>query len=259
MQDLRVTLIQTDLEWENAAHNLNRLSQKIERIKEETDLIVLPEMFTTAFTMNAENVAEMNGGHTIEWMQNKAHQKSADLIGSIIIKENGHYYNRLFHVTPHGSIQHYDKRHLFRMAGEHNVFNAGEQKLHIRVKGWKILPLICYDLRFPVWARKTDAQPYDALIYIANWPERRSSHWRLLLKARAVENQAYTIGVNRVGTDGLGIKYSGDSACITPLGETLYQVSEKEDIQTVTLSWQEMERYRNKFPVWQDADRFKIE
>ncbi|KAA3610221.1 MAG: amidohydrolase [Calditrichaeota bacterium] len=257
MQDLKVTIIQSDLVWENPEQNLASFSEKIDAIKEETDLIVLPEMFTTAFTMNAKDLAETDNGQTLQWMINKAKDKKTDLIGSLIIKEDNSYFNRLYWVKSDGKFEHYDKRHLFRMAGEHNIYSPGKNKIINTTKGWRILPLICYDLRFPVWSRgKND---FDLIVFIANWPERRSSHWRLLLKARAVENQAYAIGVNRVGKDGLDIEYRGDSAVIDPLGKVLKQESHIEFIHTETLPWKKLDDYRNKFPVWKDADSFKID
>jgi len=257
MQDLKVSIIQSDLAWENPEQNLASFSEKIDSIKEETDLIVLPEMFTTAFSMNAEEFAETDNGRTVKWMINKAQDKNADLIASLIIKENESYYNRLYWVKSDGKFEFYDKRHLFRMAGEHKIYSAGKNKLISSIKGWRILPLVCYDLRFPVWARgKND---FDIIVFIANWPERRSSHWRLLLKARAVENQAFAIGVNRVGKDGHNIEYRGDSAIIDPLGNVIIEEANKEFTHTETLSWKKLDDYRNKFPVWKDSDTFKIE
>ncbi len=258
MQDLTVTLIQSDLVWENPQKNLESFSVKIDAIDKATDLIVLPEMFTTAFTMNAKNLAEMDRGRTLEWMINKAKAKNADLIGSLIIKENNKYFNRLYWVKSDGNFVFYDKRHLFRMAGEHKIYSPGNKKIIVSLNGWKILPLICYDLRFPVWARGPK-QDFDLILFIANWPERRSSHWRLLLKARAVENQSYAIGVNRVGKDGLDIAYQGDSAIIDPLGTVIMQGAHKEFVHTETLSWEKLNNYRTKFPVWKDADTFKID
>jgi omega-amidase len=257
MQDIKVTLIQSDLTWEDPEQNLTTFTKKIDAIEESTDLIVLPEMFTTAFTMNAKMFAEKDKGRSLEWMIHKAKDKSADLIGSLIIKENGKYFNRLYWVKSDGTFEHYDKRHLFRMAGEHEVFSAGKKKLVANIKGWRVLPLVCYDLRFPVWSRgKND---FDVLVYIANWPQTRASHWSLLLKARAVENQVYVIGVNRVGKDGLDIEYRGDSAIIDPKGNVIMQGAYKELIYTETLFWNKLDDYRKKFPVWKDADTFNIE
>jgi len=258
MQDLTVSIIQSDLFWENPDKNLTMFSDKIDSIAENTDLIVLPEMFTTGFTMNVEKLAENEKGSTLQWMIDKATAKNADVIGSIIAKEQNKYYNRLYWVDRNGDYVKYDKRHLFRMAGEHKIYSSGEKKVIQEIKGWKILPLICYDLRFPVWSRATQ-QDYDLLIYVANWPERRSSHWRLLLQARAVENQVYAVGVNRVGKDGLDINYKGDSAIIDPLGKTIKQDADREFVHTEKLSWEKLQKYRSKFPVWMDSDTFKVD
>ena len=257
MQDLTVTIIQSDLFWEDPDKNLTMFSNKIDNIAENTDLIVLPEMFTTGFTMNAQKLAEVETGSTLHWMIDKAGVKNADLIGSIIVKEHNKYFNRLYWVKSSGDYVKYDKRHLFRMAGEHKVYKKKKKKVK-EIKGWKILPLICYDLRFPVWSR-APKQDYDLLIYIANWPERRSSHWRLLLQARAVENQSYVLGVNRVGKDGADFSYRGDSAVIDPLGNIINQDGAKEFIHTEKLSWEKLQKYRTKFPVWMDSDTFKVD
>jgi len=257
MQDLKVTIIQSDLVWENPEKNLQNFSSQIDAIKEQTDLIILPEMFATGFTMNAQKLAEENDGRTVQWMKSKATEKNADLIGSVIIKEDSGFYNRLFWVKSDGNVLKYDKRHLFRMADEHKIYKAGSTKLIADVKGWNVCPLICYDLRFPVWSRG-ESLNFDLLIYIANWPERRSSHWRLLLQARAIENQAYVAGVNRVGKDGLDINYRGDSAIIDPLGNIIKQEAEQEFIHTENLSAKRLQDYRKKFPVWMDSDSFKI-
>jgi predicted amidohydrolase len=258
MQDLKITIIQTKLFWENPEKNLTMLGEKIDAITEETDLIILPEMFTTGFTMNAASFAEKEKGSTLLWMIDKAVAKNADVIGSIIAEEHNKYFNRLYWVKSSGNYVKYDKRHLFRMAGEHKIYSSGRKKIIQEIKGWKILPLICYDLRFPVWSR-APKYDYDVLVYVANWPERRSSHWRLLLKARAVENQAYVIGVNRVGKDGMDISYKGESAIIDPLGNIIMQEAEKEFVHMEKLSWEKLHKYRTKFPVWMDSDTFKVE
>ncbi|MCB9059436.1 MAG: amidohydrolase [Calditrichae bacterium] len=258
MQDLTVTIIQSGLHWEDPEKNLDMFSEKIDSIKNPTDLIVLPEMFTTGFSMNAEKLAESDNDRTLNWLKSKAAAKKADIIGSVIIKDQNAYFNRLFWVKKNGEVLRYDKRHLFRMADEHKIYTPGKKRLLGQVNGWTVCPLVCYDLRFPVWARQKQAS-YDVILYVANWPERRSSHWRLLLQARAVENQAYTIGVNRVGSDGLNIYYRGDSAIIDPLGNIIKQEADKEFIHTETLSWEKLENYRRKFPVWMDADKFSID
>lgn len=257
MEDLTVTIIQSDLVWENPQKNRDIFSEKIKSIKESTDLIILPEMFTTGFTVNAAPLAEEESGPTLNWMMEKAQSKKVVITGSIIVKEREKYYNRLYWVCPDGSFSKYDKRHLFRMADEHKVFSAGEKRIITELKGWKILPLICYDLRFPVWARGAK-KDYDVILYIANWPESRSSTWRLLLPARGVENQAYAIGVNRIGIDGTGKSYRGDSAIFDPIGNIIVQEANKQEIFTETLSWHLLDRYRKKFPVWMDSDTFTI-
>jgi predicted amidohydrolase len=257
MQDLKVSIIQADLIWEDREANLKAFAKKIDQIEESTDLIILPEMFTTAFTMNAKELAEPDQGETFDWMINKARDKNADLIGSIITKDNNAFYNRLYWVKSDGSFLKYDKRHLFRMAGEHNIYSAGNKKSVGTIKNWSVLPLVCYDLRFPVWSRNVN-QEYDLIIYIANWPARRSTHWRSLLQARAIENQAYAIGVNRVGTDGFDITYRGDSAIIDPLGTIIKQGANTEFVHTEELSYKKLQDYRQKFPVWMDADSFKM-
>lgn len=258
MQDLTVTIIQADLAWENAAKNLSHFQAKIETIDRPTDLIVLPEMFTTGFSMNAARLAEAPDGASVLWLKNMAVKKQADVVASLIIQDQGKYFNRLFWIKPDGTEFFYDKRHLFRMAGEHEVYCAGAELLTVELKGWHIHPFICYDLRFPVWCRNRDKK-YDAALFIANWPERRAHHWKTLLTARALENQCYVIGVNRIGTDGLGIKYSGDSLIIDPIGNVLAHERFLETVHSERLSRQTLDGYREKFPAWVDADRFTIE
>jgi predicted amidohydrolase len=254
MQDLLVTLIQADLIWEDIESNCARFDNTIDGIKDTTDLIVLPEMFTTGFSMNAKNLAQDMNGASVNWLRKKAQQKNIDLVGSIIIQEGGKYYNRLFWANPEGKLLTYDKKHLFRMLGEDKVYSAGMKNITVALHGWKIRPFICYDLRFPVWTRNLGNQ-FDAAIFIANWPENRSSHWKSLLQARAIENQCYVIGVNRVGTDGNGQSYSGDSSIIDPSGTVIFQKSYKECHYTTPLSYSFLEKYRESFPVWMDADR----
>lgn len=256
--NLKITTIQTDLFWENVDKNLAMFTEKIASIKEETDLIVLPEMFTTAFTMNSEQLAETMEGKTVAWMKQQAKNKSAAVVGSIIIKEKEGYFNRLIWAQPDGKIYHYDKRHLFRMANEHEHFSAGNSRLVVEWKGWKICPLICYDLRFPVWSRNVK-HAYDCLIYIANWPEARKDPWSKLLESRAIENQVYVVGVNRVGTDGKNISYSGNSAIIDPKGNKISCTKEHQNtIETIEINSQELEDFRQKFPVGLDGDEFEI-
>ncbi len=256
--DLTVTTLQTSLHWEDPARNLEHLREKIAQLP-PTDLLILPEMFTTGFTMKPESLAEDAGGAGLQWMQEQAHAKGCVVVGSISVKENENYYNRLYWVKPDGSFLSYDKRHLFRMGKEHEHYTAGNSRLTIDYKGWKICPLICYDLRFPVWSRNTPQDPYDLLIYVANWPEVRSFPWKHLLIARAIENQCYVAGVNRIGEDGNGISHSGDTVLLNPRGEAISETRAHEDrLETLTLSYQTLSDFRKAFPVLDDADRFKI-
>ena len=264
MNDLRVTLIQSSLHWENVDANIDMFDKKIDSIKDETDLIVLPEMFSTGFTMDAKRLAEEMNGKSMQWMAKKAKEKGCVITGSLVMHENGHYYNRMIWMRPDGTFEHYDKRHLFRMAGEHQHYTPGKQRIALLLKGWKVCPLVCYDLRFPVWSRNSffgtawDAA-YDCVIYVANWPERRNHPWKTLLLARAIENQCYVIGLNRVGKDGTGLDYSGDSAAINAKGEIISHMRpHEENIETVTLSWKELEEFRKIFPVGMDADHFEM-
>lgn len=266
MQSLTFTLIQTGLHWEDKRANLAMLTQKINSLRQATEIIVLPEMFSTGFSMQPHLFAESMDGETVQWMKNMAQQKKAVLTGSIIIKEEDHYYNRLIWMLPNGSYGCYDKRHLFAYAGEDGQYTRGSKRLIASVKGWKINLQICYDLRFPVWARQTpspqvkagDEGEYDVLLYVANWPERRNLAWQTLLTARAIENQCYVIGVNRVGTDGNNITYCGNSTVLDALGNTLYSRQQEEDIFTITLQKNNLTAIRNKYPFLQDADHFNI-
>ena len=253
MQDLTITLIQTELVWENIPANLAMFDEKIDRISEKTDVIILPEMFTTGFTMNVERMAESMNGSAVAWLIAKAGQKQAHILGSVMIKEDNQYFNRLVWAKPDGAILTYDKKHLFRMAGEHKVFSAGNRHLTVEVNGWKLRTFICYDLRFPVWSRNI-GNAYDVAIYTANWPARRAHHWKLLLPARAVENQCYVIGVNRVGADGNGCAYSGDSSVIDPVGNIIYQQTDAPCIYTTKLEYAKVKEFRETFAAWQDAD-----
>jgi omega-amidase len=256
MQDLRVTLVQSDLVWENPKANMKLFSEALDGIK-DTDLIILPEMFNTGFSMASERLAETMDGPTVLWLKEQAATLECDILGSLIIAEDGAYYNRLVWAKPDGSLSTYNKRHLFRMADEHHHFAAGNSRMIVELNGWRICPQVCYDLRFPVWSRNKG--DYDALIYIANWPEARNHPWSALLVARAIENQAYVIGVNRVGTDGKGISYSGDSIAIDAKGNTLTDINPSiTSIETVTLSMSDLTAFREKFPVGKDADEFDI-
>lgn len=243
------------------------LEEKISSIKAKTEIVVLPEMFSTGFSMKPEGLSETMEGETMQWMKRIATEKKIILTGSIIIEEDQHYYNRLIWMLPNGQYGVYDKRHRFAYAGEDDHYTAGTKRLIASVKGWKINLLVCYDLRFPVWARQSPLSArrgdggeaeYDVLIYVANWPERRIHAWKTLLQARAIENQCYVVGVNRTGDDGNKIHYSGESMVIDPLGEILYHKKDKEDIFTLTLDKDHLNTVREKFPFWKDADRFSI-
>jgi len=253
MQNLKVTLVQTELIWEDVESNLSMFDALIDNIQDDTHLIVLPEMFTTGFTMNAAGFAQNMDGSSVKWLRDKSRQKNADIVGSIIVDDKGNLFNRLIWAKPEGDMFTYDKRHLFRMAGEEKVYSAGDKNITIDVFGWKIRPFVCYDLRFPVWTRNIDKQ-YDAAIFVANWPKRRSEHWKLLLQARAIENQCYVMGVNRVGTDGNGHPYSGDSSIIDPWGDILFQKHDEACIHTTNLSYDVLKKCRESFPAWMDAD-----
>ncbi|PKV66927.1 amidohydrolase [Pontibacter ramchanderi] len=255
--DLRITIIQTALHWQDATANRQMFSEKLAAVAPATDLIVLPEMFTTGFSMDATSLAEEAEGPTLQWMKEEAARYSAVLTGSVIVKAGENYYNRLYWVRPDGTYEHYDKRHLFRMAKEHHTYTSGKEKLLVDLKGWSICPLICYDLRFPVWSRNTGSQ-YDLLLYVANWPKPRANAWSALLQARAIENLSYVVGVNRVGTDGNGHPYSGDSAIIHPKGYKLLGTTEAEGIHTIALSKQELTDFREAFPAHLDADDFTL-
>jgi predicted amidohydrolase len=257
MENLTITLIQSDLSWENPKENLEMFSKKISAITEQTDLIILPEMFTTGFSMQPEKFAEDLDGQTIKWLKTKAREKKCVVTGSFICLENDNFYNRLVWMHPDGFYNVYDKRHLFSMGDENHHYTAGHEKIIEEIKGWRILPLICYDLRFPVWSR--NVSEYDLLVYIANWPERRSHPWKTLLLARAIENQCYVAGLNRIGNDGNEIYHSGDSAVINNKGEIISDIPSKEEcIKTITLKYDELQEFRKVFPVLKDQDRFEI-
>jgi len=255
--ELKVALIQTNLYWENPTANLASLEEKIAGISENVDLIVLPEMFTTGFSMSPSKVAEPMNLTTFKWMQQMAAQTKAVVTGSFVAKEGNRYFNRLLWMEPSGNFDFYDKRHLFRMAREHESYEAGSKRIVKEWKGWKICPLICYDLRFPVWSRNV-ALEYDLLLYVANWPEVRSHIWSTLLQARAIENLSYVIGVNRVGEDGNGIPHSGDSAVVDFKGEVLVRKSNEESIIIHTLQKESLSAFRERFPAYLDADEFLI-
>ena len=262
MSNLKVTLIQSGLHWEDKAANLSMLEEKISGVKEPTHVVILPEMFSTGFSMNPGQLAENMEGNTIAWMKEISRKNKIILTGSMIAEQDGNYYNRMVWMLPNGQYGIYDKRHLFAFAGEDNHYTSGSKRLIASVNGWKVHLLVCYDLRFPVWARQQFDESgnfeYDVLVYVANWPERRNTAWKSLLQARAIENQCYVIGVNRVGKDGNDIYYSGDSMVIDPLGEIIYQKAHDEDVATLTLDREHLENIREKFPFWKDADQFDI-
>jgi omega-amidase len=269
---LNITLVQTNLHWEDKAANLSMLENKIRAIQENTQVVVLPEMFTTGFSMNPAKLAETMDGEAVAWMKKMAAERKIILTGSLIINDpispggDPRYYNRIVWMLPNGQYGVYDKRHRFALAGEDEEYTAGTKRMIASVNGWKLNLQICYDLRFPIWSRQqidhsaNEPRPeYDVLIYVANWPERRAHAWRTLLQARAIENQCYVIGVNRIGDDGSNLHYSGDSMVVGPLGEVLYQKKEEEDVVTVSLDKSHLQSTREKLPFWKDADEFLIE
>ncbi len=264
MQDLKITIIQSDIHWEDIGANLAMFEEKIWQIGQPTDVIVLPEMFTTGFTMRANKHAEMMNMRTFKWMKQMADQTGALILGSFIANVHDRFYNRLLWMEPEGNFKTYDKRHLFRMAEENHTYAQGESLLIGHWKGWRICPLICYDLRFPVWSRNRwnaalKKTSYDVAIYVANWPKVRANVWETLLRARAIENLSYVVGVNRVGIDGNEIEYNGQSSIIGPKGDTIFSVDEIEAIRTTTLSANSLQSFRDRFPAFLDGDDFSIE
>ncbi len=262
--DIKFSLIQTSLVWENKNSNIQLFNEKLNTISNTSDVIVLPEMFTTGFSMNSKELAEGIKDNTAQWLIQKSKEKNACIVGSIITKQNQNFYNTLLFAQPNGNISSYNKRHLFRMAGEHNHYSSGITKSIIEYKQFKILPLICYDLRFPVWSRnkfdKTSPEKatYDILIYVANWPEARYYAWRQLLIARAIENQCYVVGVNRIGTDGTAKTYNGQSLAVNYKGEILADLKENDCIETISFNLEELYEFRKKFPAGIDADDFEL-
>lgn len=265
---MKLTIIQAQIEWENREKNIQHFEKLIDSIIDKTDLIILPEMFTTGFTMNPKKYAESADGETLKWLKFKSKEKQSVITGTIAVNDNGCFYNRLYWVNPIGELKTYDKRHLFSIGSENQFYKPGSEKIITHINKWKFCPLICYDLRFPVWSRNrfqinnTNSKAnwdYDVLIYVANWPEIRIYAWKQLLIARAIENQSYVIGLNRVGIDGNGIKHSGDSLVINPKGEVIYHLKEnQEQVQNAILDWEYLEKFRKEFPVGLDADNFKI-
>ncbi len=256
MSTLNVSVLQTELVWHDAAANRERFARHIAALP-ATDVIVLPEMFTTGFSMLAQELAETMDGATVAWMRELAAGRGAALCGSVIVRDGTDCYNRFLWVPPDGAVITYDKRHLFRMAGEDDAYAAGEQRCVVEYRGWRILPLVCYDLRFPVWSRSVGAD-YDLMLCVANWPTPRRNAWQTLLRARAIENVCYVAAVNRVGEDGNGVRYSGDSAVIDYLGNDLATLAEAEAVTTVPIDLAPLTRFRQKFPVHLDADSFTL-
>ncbi len=253
---MRISLVQTTLAWEQPALNREQLGKKIARLAGQTDLVVLPEMFTTGFSMAAGQLAEPMDGPTVGWMRAQAAGLGAAVCGSFICRSgDGAYRNRLVFVRPDGELAHYDKRHRFALGGEDAHYTAGEQRLIVEYMGRRICPLICYDLRFPEWSRN-DPDGYDLLLYVANWPARRAYHWKQLLIARAIENQAYVAGVKMVGKDGNGLEYSGDTSLIDYSGQVLWQISDVEDVLNAELSFAEQDKYRQQLPFLRDGAGF---
>lgn len=258
MAALTFTLIQSDLYWEDKAKNLAMFEQKIKSISDKKQVVILPETFNTGFSMDPNRLGESMDGETVNWMKCIAQEQKIILAGSIMIHENNKNYNRLLWVLPSGEIQHYDKRHRFSLGGEQDEFSAGERRVIVSVNGWRILLQICYDLRFPVYARQQKDDEYDAILYVANWPQKRMLAWNTLLKARAIENQCYTIGVNRIGQDGTGLDHSGGTAVYDPLGETMYYKENSEDVFTTSLDSEIVNTVRTKLPFQKDRDTFTL-
>jgi len=257
MQDLRVTLLQADLIWHQPEQNRQQFEAQFDALKGQTDLVILPEMFTTGFTMEPEKLAEPHDGKTAQWLRQQAAELGAAIVGSVVIQDGAGYRNRLYFTTPEGEQHCYDKRHLFRMGGEHNHYEAGRERVILNYRGWRIMPQICYDLRFPAFSRNHNE--YDLLLYVANWPKPRRNPWRTLLQARAIENLCFVAGVNRVGTDGTGLEYSGDSLLVDFKGELMIDGEPDQPFtQTSTLSKTALAEFREKFPAWMDADDFTL-
>jgi omega-amidase len=259
MSSLRVSLVQQPLLWQDPAGNRAHFARLLAPLAGKTDLVVLPETFTTGFSMEVEKIGEPADGESVQWLRHQAAVLDAAITGSVVTLEDGRYYNRLSWVTPDQSVRHYDKRHLFRMGGEHEHFTPGRQAWSIPWRGLRVCPLVCYDLRFPVYSRRRADLDYDLLLYVANWPAPRADVWRALLPARAIENQAYVVGVNRIGTDGVQARYAGDSMAIDFRGRSLAQAHELPGVLTVELPAAPLQAFREKFPAHLDADRFSLD
>ena len=263
MKDLHIHLVQSSIYWEDIVRNLEQFETKINSINTVSNLIVLPEMFSTGFSMRTKDVAESMDGLAIKWMRKISAIKQCVVCGSLMLEENGQYFNRLIWMKPDGTFEQYDKRHLFRMAEEDRYYTPGDERITVSINGWKICPLICYDLRFPVWSRnkltKDGNYEYDLLLYVANWPNRRSFAWTSLLPARAIENIAYVVGLNRVGSDGFEVDYSGDSAVYNFKGEKLAEgIPSNEGVISCTLNYEALMEFRKAFPAGMDAEEFVI-
>ncbi len=257
MSKLYITVIQYDIVWENKEQNFEKLNEIIYNISEQTDLILLPEMFQTGFSMNAIVLAEPMNGNTINWMQQKAKEKNCCIAGSFICEDEGKYYNRFVIISPEGNLKYYNKRHSFGMGKEHENYTPGNERITFDIKGLKICPLVCYDLRFPVWSRNNTG--YDVLLYVANWPSKRSFAWKQLLIARAIENQCFVAGVNRIGIDGNNIEHTGNSVVLNPDGSAIWNANENmQEIQTVELDLAYLQKFRNDLPFLKDGDKFEI-
>lgn len=256
MEPFHLTYLQIDLHWEDFPANQQRLDHYISALNQPSDLILLPEMFGSGFTMEPQHVAQEMNGPAVQWMGETAQKSGASIMGSLVIQEEGQYFNRLLCADPDGSIQYYDKRHLFSYAGEEKTYTPGNHHLILTIKGWRILPLICYDLRFPVWSRNVSG--YDILVYVANWPTPRIDAWTALLKARAIENQCYVAGVNRVGEDPLGNQYSGQSAVFDMGGHVVIGSGDKEETRTAVLDHQVLTDYRKRYTFLPDRDHFTL-
>jgi predicted amidohydrolase len=253
---LRVTMVQTELAWQDPVANRHRLAAHFRGLMGHTDLVVLPEMFSTGFSMDTESLAEDMDGPTVGWMREEAAALGCVITGSLIVREQGRCYNRLVWARPDGTTGHYDKRHLFRIASEQDHYAPGAGRLVVELKGWRVCPMICYDLRFPVWSRSRN--DYDLLLYVANWPQRRAYAWSTLLRARAIENLSYVVGVNRIGKDGNGATYAGDSVAVDFLGRSLSSEGGGDRVETVVLDLESLRSHRQSFPAHLDADRFEL-
>lgn len=266
MQTMRISIVQSKLHWESPSANQQMFAQKLADLKGKTDLVVLPEMFTTGFSVTAKHLSEPMDGPTIAWMKALAKDLDAGVVGSFNCTEEGRYFNRLVFMRPDGTFDFYDKKHLFSLTNEHEHFNAGRKRLTLEWRGWRFCPLICYDLRFPAWSRNIPGDfisglehYYEVLIFVANWPVKRAHQWKSLLTARAIENQSFAVGVNIVGTDGNGLEYSGDSTIVDYSGQPLVQLPNGvEDIKTIELSKDDLIQYRQQLPFLADADRFEF-